>query len=476
MKILFKIYAQKSHLNASFGLAHALVNDGHLIVYAGSDKVKSYIESQGFSFFCEKQDLSEHKESVDLAIPRLSLIEAIKRWNEYRRWKRTERNEFLKCDCFDALIAATAPDLMLIDSPYVYFALAIYKHQIPFAILESMGNLNRDTAIPPYDTKYVPSNSLISKIISFAHWERYFIKRAVRGKCNNIIEDDRKFVLRTAKEADVPYSEIEYRRYFHIGLKNAPEFILSPKSFDFPRPLAKNQCHLNLRALFARHETHSSPQLFRIFEKFREERKRGYPIVYCALGTAPWLYAGALGFFGRLIKAVANRKWNLIVAMGSMQEIEKFGELPKNVVAVVFAPQLSVLAMCDVMITHGGMNSIAECIEFGVPMIVCPGNNETDQSGNAARVAYHRLGVVGSLTRDNVSQISERITMVLRNSEFSENVKQMAEKGGMGRNGSVLDGFYEHLNLFFERVFLTELQEIKGRTRHLIRSTEIRFP
>ena len=47
-------------------------------------------------------------------------------------------------------------------------------------------------------------------------------------------------------------------------------------------------------------------------------------------------------------------------------------------------PQLHLLTHCDLMITLGGMNSIEECIEMEVPMLVCPMSLKTDQLGNSA--------------------------------------------------------------------------------------------
>jgi zeaxanthin glucosyltransferase len=48
------------------------------------------------------------------------------------------------------------------------------------------------------------------------------------------------------------------------------------------------------------------------------------------------------------------------------------------------------------VINHGGMNTIYECIMAEKPMIVFPLSLKTDQNGNAARVVFHEIGVRGS--------------------------------------------------------------------------------
>lgn len=46
--------------------------------------------------------------------------------------------------------------------------------------------------------------------------------------------------------------------------------------------------------------------------------------------------------------------------------------LPANIWGAKFVPQMAILPLVDLVITHGGNNTLLETLYFGKPMIVCP--------------------------------------------------------------------------------------------------------
>ncbi len=59
-------------------------------------------------------------------------------------------------------------------------------------------------------------------------------------------------------------------------------------------------------------------------------------------------------------------------------DITDLGELPENVLVYNHVPQLEVLQIARVFISHGGMNSVQEGLYFGVPLLLFPQTEEQE--------------------------------------------------------------------------------------------------
>lgn len=418
MKILFKIFPQKSHYNATFSLARELERAGHEIVYAGLASMRSHVEAQGFTYFTQQDDIFKYIEYKKDS-PSFTFYNIIKNWREIRHTAKNMRRRFASQDAFVELLRGLKPDFVLVDSPYTFFSLPLYKHGVRFAILESMVNLARAPGCPPLDTSYVPRGNSFSRLICELHWQRYFLKRAFLGFIGLRIDFNKRFVRKTAAIYGIDQSVISFDRYFHIGLCNVPEFILSPFRIDFPRTPKKNQVYVDLPAEVRRQEVASDYRFNQRFSELVKERNHGVPLVYCCLGTAAWRYKGAERFLHRVVEAAKGRPWNLLIAIGNEFQLEQFTGLPRNVVIFQVVPQLQILQHANLMISHGGMNSITECLSAGVPMLVCPGTNEIDQAGNAARIVFHGVGLIGCMALDCPAAITRNVETILQDCRYA---------------------------------------------------------
>jgi UDP:flavonoid glycosyltransferase YjiC (YdhE family) len=76
------------------------------------------------------------------------------------------------------------------------------------------------------------------------------------------------------------------------------------------------------------------------------------------------------------------------VSMGPLHEQLTLGE---RMWGAQFVPQTAIVPHCDVMITHGGNNTVGEAFTFGVPTIVLP--LFWDQYDNAQRIDECGYGV-----------------------------------------------------------------------------------
>jgi UDP:flavonoid glycosyltransferase YjiC (YdhE family) len=90
----------------------------------------------------------------------------------------------------------------------------------------------------------------------------------------------------------------------------------------------------------------------------------------------------------RLIATLAETPHRVIVSMGP-QHTEL--QLADNMVGTEFLPQTSILPQVDAVITHGGNNTVTECLYFGRPMVVLP--LFWDQYDNAQRAHETGFGI-----------------------------------------------------------------------------------
>ncbi|GAA4545642.1 glycosyltransferase [Amycolatopsis samaneae] len=121
------------------------------------------------------------------------------------------------------------------------------------------------------------------------------------------------------------------------------------------------------------------------------DRIRAGRVVVASPGT---VFTPGAAELKRLIGAFAGTEWTLVLATGRVP-VADLGPLPGNVVAHPWIPQLEVLRHAEVLVTHGGMNSVLEAITCGVPMLVRPRIGE--QRRTASRIV--ELGVGRRLRR-----------------------------------------------------------------------------
>jgi MGT family glycosyltransferase len=108
-------------------------------------------------------------------------------------------------------------------------------------------------------------------------------------------------------------------------------------------------------------------------------------IVYLSLGS---LGCMDVGLMQRLIDALATTEHRVVVSMGPLKDQMTLGP---NMYGDQFLPQPSILPQCDLLITHGGNNTVCEGFHFGLPMIGLP--LFWDQYDNAQRLDETGFGV-----------------------------------------------------------------------------------
>jgi hypothetical protein len=123
--------------------------------------------------------------------------------------------------------------------------------------------------------------------------------------------------------------------------------------------------------------------------------------------------------FKVLVEACKNfsDKYAIIVSTGDEKTYQKYANTPLNsdqILMVPHTPQVEILKRAHLFITHAGMNSVSEAVNYGVPVICLPLSG--DQPFVAWRVADElnlgiRLQPDDTLT---VGRVSDAIRTILK--------------------------------------------------------------
>ena len=426
-RIVIYVYPAVSHCNSTFAVAKELRSRGHEIVYSGVEELRRDATAQGYEFLSAELAPSGNPLRGD----RMQRLTFLGRLGEFRRNRRAAAlalQSLARCDTFDPLVASARADAFLVDANYSNEALSLIKHHVPFAIFSTKICLDRSPGLPPITSGVVPNTSSASKFRAWWAWERFLTKRRALQFMHSTGLGAGDAMRRAADNGRFPLSAISLNRSIAIGIRTAPEFILAPAEFDFPRPLAPNQQYVGPYVDLQRSDSSLDFGYAGRMARFKQERTAGKPLVYCSLGTLPWQYRDADRFLGRLLQACRGARWNTVFALGRELAAYWRARTSENVVVFDRVPQLDVLRNCDLMITHGGMNSIKECILMGVPMLVFPGTADLDQEGNGARVIYHRLGLRGKMRSADSFEIRRKIELILTEPVYRDRVADLRRR------------------------------------------------
>jgi zeaxanthin glucosyltransferase len=148
---------------------------------------------------------------------------------------------------------------------------------------------------------------------------------------------------------------------------------------------------------------------------FPWERLDGRPLVYASLGTTRNAEPAVL----RLIaQACESLNVQLIISLGGRFDTEDFADLPGRPLVVQFAPQLELLKIVRIVISHGGPNTAFEALMAGKPMIVIP--MAYDQPAIAARLARLHIAKVLPIMRLSAARIRTAVITLLGDASYEQ--------------------------------------------------------
>ena len=131
------------------------------------------------------------------------------------------------------------------------------------------------------------------------------------------------------------------------------------------------------------------------------------PFVYVSFGSFLSVRSDVLR---RVAEAIARLGLNAAIALGSADRAE-LGTLPQEWLVREFLPQVRLLDDAAAAVTHGGNNSVTEAMTAGVPLLVLPFS--TDQFAGAAAIESSGFGEALDPNTSSAAELHDALRRIL---------------------------------------------------------------
>ena len=422
---LFIILPYPSHYHASFGLAQELQQQGFRVIFTGYPHLKNLVEQQGYEFRSMSYTLEHQVRSVKGFVSSflISLLDKKAVAKRYREWYRSVVE-------VRSLCAYYRPDQLLIDAHLGHYYLYLFDYQKYITILSTKLSTRKSSGLPPLNSFHIPKNTIWSRFLCEFLWFEYVNIVALQNLIKRIAflgKEENYFQRRLCKKHGLRWKDIfEKQNTFFVGLKNAPTIILGSEQLEFTRKKRFPEVTYRHWPIQRNEATYWSDQYQTVRESIQTlKNQTDYRVVYCSFGTLSGLNRKqVIAFLPKLIAAVRGDNIMLVIATGGMNH--NLDSSSDTVFVLPQVPQLDMLSLSDLMITHGGHNSVKECLQASVPMLVYPLNLKVDQPGNAVRVYKAGYGLFGRIHRDSSVDIRRKMNVVLEMKKDKQSVMNNA--------------------------------------------------
>nr|XP_046909101.1 UDP-glycosyltransferase UGT4-like [Dermatophagoides farinae] len=418
-RILFVPVNGVGHVNACIGIAKPMIRRGHRIAFFVEKTYKGKIKKLGFeeyyyepSFFADKKDIKNIKNPGESAaqwlvakciIGNTDIIKQLEKLTEIDdslNDKRLEDLERLK-----EVIELFKPDLFIVDN--ITLEPVIDCSDKPWIKIMSVAPLiylhNFDHLPPAWTGLSFDSNR--------KEWPKYreIVNRFIYSKENNDFNEKH-----------------GYRRYeddLLMPLTQAMTIYAYPEEYDYPEIKEHHPDWFNLE-VFNKNDSGETVDLKEFLPKeFYDNDLDGN-------FTGKWIYVsmGSMGsvdldLMHRLIDALSKTNHKYIVSKGPRHEEY---ELKRNLWGDRYLPQTKILPIVDLVITHGGNNSVTETFAQGKPMIIMP--LFCDQHDNAQRLSEKKLAIKIPPYDFTDEQLIESIDRLIYDDELNSRLKQASQR------------------------------------------------
>jgi MGT family glycosyltransferase len=393
--------------NQCIGLAAILRERGHRIVFAAERSWAGKLAP--FGFIEEPVDLAEPAEGATDEDPGKFWTDFIAETAPEFRKPTVEQLESFILPTYQALIdgakyceprlraiiAEHQPDVIVEDNVVLFPALATAG--APFVRIVSCSPLEVSGAGVPPPFSGLPSDD-------GSEWDAYRAEfdrthRAMWAEFNAWVQEQGAEAL----------PELEF-----MPRDNAANLYVYPAEADYidVRPLDARWTRMDSSVRETDAEYVLPAQL--------ADRPEDSALIYLSLGS---LGGADVELMQRLVDVLGTTRHRFIVSKGPQADRIKLAD---NMVGEQMVPQTKVIPQVDLVISHGGNNTVTETLHFGKPLIVLP--LFWDQYENAQRIDELGFGVRLNAYGFADAELTEAVEKILADTELCNQLDEIGQK------------------------------------------------
>lgn len=244
-------------------------------------------------------------------------------------------------------------------------------------------------------------------------WLRVFLKINFQRLLQKIVflnRDEVYFWKRLCRKNKENYSSfINKNHSFYNSIRDVATIILAPRTIEFSFRKNQNFEFYYHNKLTRNEDKYKTIQYNNLINFIKNSSLK---VIYCSFGTLSGVrIATVLKWYQKMFNILVDLSdIILVISKGKIDY-----ELPAHpqVYCFDFIPQIDFLQYVNLMISHGGLGTIKECIDASVPMLIFPLNKKVDQIGNGVRVQTNGYGILGDFNKDTEQSLYCKITQLL---------------------------------------------------------------
>ena len=401
-------YKGTGHLNPFIALSRELVNRGHRVTFFQTPDLETRVRQAGLEFVpvgAARTTQERRPESTGIVSEIAALRYGVKRIVGDMEMSLRETPDALTQAGVDALII----DEIALAGPTIAQML-----NLPYFLVSMSVPHNFGWSVPNHLPGRLPASFFSGLQNALLQLSVLEMRGPVRWKLD---EFRRKAGLGPVREIRKVFPELA-----HIAQL--------PRALDFPRSTLQGNFYYTGPFV----DESARPPV-----DFPWDRLDGRPLIYASLGTAK---KEQRDIFHLIAEASKDFDLQLVISLGARSDPEMYVDLPGSPLVVRLPPQLELLKMAEIVITHGGLNTAMEALMEGRPMIAIP--IAYDQPAVAARLAWLKVAEVLPASELSVERLRLALSKVLSNASYRNAAKELQASlrcaRGLERAANLIEG------------------------------------